>query len=344
MAAFAIYRLPHASQCTLVGQNGVPDGIMSLSSLEKSCGFVIAPFSPHGSSPILLLRPDEVCQYNLDEISTIDGLPYYLIDEDCPVQPASRATYHDDFCRFHRAFSAIGFQKLVLARSADINHAGTNPVLLFTSACRRYPDAFVALFSAPQCGTWLIATPEVLLERKGDRWHTMALAGTMRYQESLPQWSEKNLQEQAYVAQYIEHCLDRYSDDIAMQGPYTVRAGILAHLHTDFSFTLAREVSLGGLLDDLHPTPAVCGLPKRQAHSFIIDNERCDRSYYSGFSGPLGINGDTAMFVSLRCMRIFDDRYRLYAGGGILPQSDETQEWKETDAKMQAMLSIIEEL
>jgi isochorismate synthase len=86
----------------------------------------------------------------------------------------------------------------------------------------------------------------------------------------------------------------------------------------------------------------VCGVPKQDAHRFILENESCHRDYYSGFSGPLNMDGETALFVSLRCMRIFGDRYRLYAGGGILPQSDEEMEWKETAAKMQAMLSLIE--
>ena len=112
----------------------------------------------------------------------------------------------------------------------------------------------------------------------------------------------------------------------------TLRAG---------AFALADEVRIGNLLADLHPTPAVCGLPKKEAHHYILDNETCDRSYYSGFSGPLNLDGQTAMYVSLRCMRILDDRYRLYAGGGILPQSEEQQEWNETAAKMQAMLSLI---
>lgn len=341
MDAFALYRLPHASQCTLVGQNGVPVAMASLSGLGDERGYVIAPFTADDRTPVLLLRPDKVRHCTLDEVRELLDLSCYLEGGKMPLQPASRDTYHDDFSRFHRAFSEIGFQKLVLARSADLSHQGTHPADLFIKACKRYPEAFVTLFSAPQCGTWLIATPEVLLERHGMRWHTMALAGTMRYAEQLPPWSEKNLQEQAFVAQYIKQCLDLYSDDITMTGPDTVRAGILAHLRTDFSFTLPDDTAVGNLLAALHPTPAVCGLPKREAHRFIMDNETCDRSYYSGFSGPLGINGDTAMFVSLRCMRIFDDRYRLYAGGGILPQSDEEMEWNETTAKMQAMLSII---
>lgn len=272
----------------------------------------------------------------------MQDLRFHLGGGDISTMPASREAYHEDFSRFHRAFSSLGLQKLVLARSADVNHSGACPVQLFERACRLHSDAFVALFSAPQCGTWLIATPEVLLSQQCGRWHTMALAGTMRFTDPLPQWSKKNVQEQAYVAQYIKECIDRYSDDVAIKGPYTTRAGHLVHLRTDFSFTLADCTSVGQVLDVLHPTPAVCGLPKQEAQRFIIDNETCDRSYYSGFSGPMNVNGCTAMFVSLRCMRILDDRYRLYAGGGILPQSDEAMEWDETVAKMQAMLSLIE--
>jgi len=342
MDAFAIYHLPHAGDCTLVGQRGVPASFVSLCELGAEPGFVIAPFTVDTASPILLLRPDVVRQCTVDEVMRMEDLSFHLHESHLPVNAASREAYHIDFSRFHRAFSTTGIHKLVLARSAEVAHQGTHPADLFVKACKHYPDAFVALFSAPQCGTWLIATPEVLLARDGDRWRTMALAGTMRYTREVPSWSSKNVQEQAYVAQYIKTCLDSYSNDVDMTGPYTTRAGILVHLRTDFLFSMSRNELIGKLLDDLHPTPAVCGLPKREAHRFILDNETCDRSYYSGFSGPLDINGDTAMFVSLRCMRILDDCYRLYAGGGILPQSVEVMEWNETAAKMQAMLSLIQ--
>ncbi len=341
MDAFAIYRLPHTSECTLVGQHGVPEAFSELKMLDGKRGFVIAPFTPGDASPIILLRPDIVRQYSHDEVKQISSLPCYSGVNELSSNPASREQYHDIFSRFHRAFSATGIQKLVLARCADISHEGIVKGNLFTMACEQYPEAFVALFSAPQCGTWLIATPEVLVDRDGDRWHTMALAGTMPYSDDLPSWSDKNIQEQAYVAHYIKECLDHYSDEVTSRGPYTTRAGKLVHLRTDFSFTLRPDASVGHLLEDLHPTPAVCGLPKQEAHRFILENESLDRSYYSGFSGPLNLDGSTAMFVSLRCMRIYDDHYRLYAGGGILSQSDEEMEWNETAAKMQAMLSLI---
>lgn len=341
MDAFAIYRLPHASQCTLVGQDGVPAAFFSLRELGDERGFVITPFHVSDTLPILMLRPDVVRQCSPGEVMAMQDLPFHLEGGNQASRPASRESYHDDFCRFHRAFSGIGLQKLVLARSEDIGHDGTHPARLFVKACEHYPNAFVTLFSAPQCGTWLIATPEVLLARDGGKWHTMALAGTMPYSDNIPEWSEKNKAEQACVSQYINHCLDHFSDDVSARGPYTARAGNLVHLRTDFSFSLTADSRVVQLLEALHPTPAVCGFPKQEAHRFILENETCDRSYYSGFSGPLNIDGTTAMYVSLRCMRIFDDRYRLYAGGGILPQSEETKEWTETVFKMQAMLSLI---
>lgn len=343
MDAFAIYRLPHASQCTLVGQYSVPEALPELKLLDGKRGFVIAPFTPCGESPIIVLRPDVVRQCACSEVEKLQDLPYHLWEGNLPYIPASRDAYQDDFGRFHRAFSAIGVQKLVLARCADVWHGDKiDSVRLFTLACEKYPEAFVTLFSAPQCGSWLIATPELLLAQDGDRWRTMALAGTMPASEDVPPWSEKNVQEQAYVAQYIKDRLDRYSDEVTSSGPYTTRAGQLAHLRTDFTFMLRHDVAVGELLDALHPTPAVCGMPKEEAHRFILDNESCDRSYYSGFSGPLNMDGGTAMFVTLRCMCITRDRYRLYAGGGILPQSEEAMEWQETSAKMHSMLSLID--
>jgi len=314
---------------------------MSLKLLNGEQGYVIAPFSLDDCSSVVLLRPDVVRQCTCDEVMTIENLTYCYGEENLTATADEKEIYHADFCRFHRTFLTPEFQKLVLARSADVLHQGTSPASLFVRACKQYPDAFVTLFSAPQCGTWLMATPEVLLARDAGSWHTMALAGTMRYAEELPSWSEKNVHEQAYVAQYIKECLDNYSSDVKMEGPYTTRTGELVHLRSDFKFTLDNEAGVGDVLDSLHPTPAVCGLPKQQAQQFILENETCNRKYYSGFSGPLDLNGDTAMFVSLRCMRIFADRYRLYAGGGILPQSEESSEWDETAAKMQSMLSLI---
>ena len=174
-------------------------------------------------------------------------------------------------------------------------------------------------------------------------------------------WSAKNIQEQRYVASYLADVLRRFSDDVCEEGPRTVRAAHLVHLRSDFTFSLdnKRCTRIGKLLEALHPTPAVCGLPKDEAQRFIISHEHHPRHYYSGFMGPFNVNEDenenvdpishliphtshfTHLYVSLRCMHITDSAYHLYAGGGLLRESNEQQEWQETEAKMDTMRRLL---
>ena len=162
-------------------------------------------------------------------------------------------------------------------------------------------------------------------------------------------WSPKNLQEQRIVSTYIAECLEQFTDDFREEGPRTVRAANLVHLRSDFTFTLPDNAHLGNLLHALHPTPAVCGLPKREAFDFIIRNEHTPRRYYSGFMGPLNLSLTphpssliTSLFVSLRCMNIEGNHYHLFAGGGLLPDSTEQQEWLETEAKLETMRQVLD--
>jgi exoribonuclease R len=87
---------------------------------------------------------------------------------------------------------------------------------------------------------------------------------------------------------------------------------------------------------------AVCGIPKDEARRFILQHEHQSRKYYSGFVGPISPKGKTHLYVSLRCMNILDDgSCELYAGGGLLKESEMEKEWKETEAKMQTILSVL---
>lgn len=113
------------------------------------------------------------------------------------------------------------------------------------------------------------------------------------------------------------------------------------HLRSDFSFTLPDNNHIGDLLLSLHPTPAVCGLPKKTAFDFIIRHEHTPRRYYSGFMGMLDPQAQTSLYVSLRCMNIEQDLCHLYAGGGLLKDSIEELEWQETEAKLDTMRRCI---
>ena len=336
MTGYALYRMPYAVQCTqLTGQVAAVDTYATLGSQQ---GFVMAPFAPSADSPILVISPDDVQTLAAGD-AQLPPLPLPLL----PHADSSdqRADYHIDFLNFHAQLRSGTFQKLVLSRTLDI-HApgGVRPEQLFRQACQRYPRMFVALVYTPQSGLWLVATPEILLSGRNSRWQTMALAGTMPWAEVVT-WGDKNLQEQRYVASYIIRQLERFTTDFTERGPYTTRAGHLAHLRSDFLFTLYDDAHVGELLHALHPTPAVCGLPKDQARDFILRHEHHCRSYYSGFMGPLAVRNQTHLFVTLRCMQVYADGFRLYAGGGLLRDSLEEQEWQETEAKLDTMRRLI---
>lgn len=332
MRSFALFRLPYEKRCTLVVQTtGVPQELMACNELSGQQGFVMAPFAVSPSHPLLLIRADEVTS----DLTDLDGLSD-LVDTHglTALDKGVHADYHMNFANFHAQLCNHSFQKLVLSRSIELPRTGDEtPLQLFQRACERYPRMMICLVYTPQSGLWLAATPEILLAGKDHRWQTIALAGTMKYEEEL-RWSDKNIQEQRYVATYITRQLEQFTHDFTEEGPRTARAGHLAHLRSDFLFSLPDESVVGDLLQALHPTPAVCGLPKQEAFRFIQQNEHHDRSYYSGFLGPLFLNGQTNIFVTLRCMQLFRDGYRLYAGGGLLKDSVEEQEWQETETKL----------
>ena len=319
----------------IVQSSGQPQEFISCAELTGRQGFVVAPFAPSESEPILLIRPDVIERG--PDITSLRQLPQGMLMG--RMKEAPHQDYHIDFANFHAHLVNGEFQKLVLSRSVDIEEE-RNFMSLFHLASVSYPRMMISLAYTPQSGMWLTATPEILLAGRGSQWHTIALAGTMPYADDL-RWNDKNIQEQRYVATYITQQLEQFTGDITEEGPRTARAGHLAHLRSDFHFTLPEDAPIGDLLQALHPTPAVCGLPKEKARQFILQNEHHQRSYYSGFLGPLDINQETNLFVTLRCMRIFNDGYRLYAGGGLLKDSVEEQEWQETETKLDTMRHII---
>lgn len=349
--SFVYFRLPHTTQVYRNRLDNEPEEIASLAELNGRRGFVIAPFEPSAQCPILLLD----AEWEAVDIADDCEAEAHLIDA---AYEAERSRYAVDFENFHAQLRDGTFQKIVLARSARLKATEHIPPLsLFARACKKYSRLFVALFSTERSGTWLIATPEILVSGKCGAMQTMALAGTMRLSGSQLgfdvsgsgfgkddiHWSTKNIQEQRYVETYITECIEHYTSDFSVCGPYTSRAGDLVHLRSDISFSLNDTAHMGDLLNALHPTPAVCGMPKTATRNFITHNESAPRDYYSGFAGTLNTNGDTNLFVTLRCMKIAQQHnaepgeYTLYAGGGLLKDSTCQSEWEETEAKMNTM-------
>ena len=223
----------------------------------------------------------------------------------------------------------------------------------FLALTHKYPTAFVSLVSVPGGGTWLGASPEVLVrvDEKGV-FRTVALAGTQRLtDETTPQtavWRQKEIEEQAMVKRYILNCFKKIRlRDYDEIGPRTVVAGNLMHLKTDFWVcpevaaehpTLATE-----MLMLLHPTSAVCGMPKTPAINFLRNHEGYNRQHFSGFLGPVNLASETNIFVNLRCMQLGRNHAILYAGAGVTAESDPEKEWTETELKMQTIWSVVQQ-
>ena len=353
--SFALYRLPWTDECYLILQQSEEvEQLQDIMELNGKQGFVLSPFQQTEEHPIVVIRP-EVTAYDWEEIvqvlSSMENADAILNSEplsSTPIHTLNEAErydrYYAAFRRFMEPLKEKKFKKLVLSRPAfcPIDES-FSPLDTFVKACNDYPRMMVYLCHTPITGTWLGSTPEIILSGSSHSWKTVALAGTLPIVDGVEptEWSDKNKEEQAIVAEYIRKIIKKHSAKMTEKGPYTARAGQLVHLKTDFLFQLKETGFLGSLLKELHPTPAICGLPKEEAYQFILDNEGYDRRYYTGVVGWLDPKGQTDLYVNLRCMEIRSTEVKLYAGGGILPSSEIRSEWEETNQKMKTMKNIL---
>jgi isochorismate synthase len=209
------------------------------------------------------------------------------------------------------------------------------------SLIESYPNAFINFFHIPDLGTWIGASPEILIQTHGDEFYTMSLAGTQKAQGDNPlksaAWTQKEIEEQALVSRYIVDCFKKIRlREYDEQGPKTVLAGNLLHLRSDFKVNMRKTSfpQLGSvMLELLHPTSAVCGMPRKEAFEFLRENEKFDRSLFAGYIGPVNIEGETSIYVNLRTARLMENVAILYAGAGVTEDSIPEKEWEETEMK-----------
>lgn len=325
---------------------------------HRQCAFAYYSL-PGETSPVFCMATDgrtESEPYFKDGfvLATFDGKSLFIPKEleDVPLpdawlplqhHPQKAATSREQYAALFRLFTGFinsgQVQKIVLARTADVDVTPRfSPYHAFLTACQQNPTAFTALVHTPQHGTWLFCTPEQLITGYGDQWHTMALAGT-RTPSTLP-WDDKNHREQALVTDFIRQILTPLAKEIHESEPENLRAGNIEHLCTRFHLRMPPGLLIP-LLEQLPPTPAVCGSPVAEARQLLQKYPDIDRSCYAGYLGPWG-QGAVQLYVSLRCMQIFPTACRLYAGGGIMPTSEEESEWQESESKMQCMRRVIE--
>ncbi|MDR2122147.1 MAG: isochorismate synthase [Flavobacteriaceae bacterium] len=258
------------------------------------------------------------------------GFPIPLSEEE-NTEVFSREDYLELVEKTVRFLQEGKARKIVISRKKWINNPEINPVQSFLFLCKKYPESFCHLSYWNPKEVWLGATPEILGIFEEPFFKTISLAGTLPDEDSFL-WGEKEIGEQRYVTEYIHEKLKNHSSRISLNGPNTLHLGHVKHLITYFSAQLENSTQLSQLIQALHPTPAVCGLPLEVSRNFILKEEGYDRDFYAGYIG-IQTPDFQNYFVNLRCGRLHKNGVLLFVGGGITAQSDPEKEWKETELK-----------
>lgn len=196
-----------------------------------------------------------------------------------------------------------------------------------------FPHTFRYICFTQETGVWLGATPEIILDytTTTGRLHTMALAGTQP--AGAGRWSRKNIEEQRFVRDFIVESLDDLgATEIMETDPEPLVFGPVEHLCTRIKARL-KVPDPRGLLYALSPTPALAGLPRESAIKELLVSETHNRLCYGGFVG-VTTGSRIKAWANLRCATVRDDnRYFIFAGGGLTGRSHPRDEWEETEAK-----------
>lgn len=336
---FAVYSKPGSNTVTGIFQTDATG--RHLTDFTQK-GFVFAPFE--GDNYLFIPEEDsDILTVTIPANGFAPSEP-----EPAAINPDAKAEFEGLVAQCVSVIKEGKFGKLVASRAETAQLRSHDVTTVYQNLLYAYPNAFKYCFYHPDSDLWMGATPEQLLKAQNHTIHTVALAGTQLYKEGEEAvWEKKEKEEQQFVTDFILSELKDYIAQITTTQPYTYRAGNLVHIKTDISAELKDAGSLKNVVQTLHPTPAVCGLPKTEAKDFILQHEGYNREYYSGFLGELnldfalGKDNQTDLFVNLRCMKIQDKTATLYIGCGITKDSNPEKEFIETVNKSMTMRRVL---
>jgi len=242
--------------------------------------------------------------------------------------------------------------KVVLAREVVARGDGVVSAGAVTRSLRSaYPSCFTYLITGADGTAFAGASPELLVRRSGANAFAQPMAGSVargateaeddRLAEQL-RASRKDAAEHELVSRFVVEALRPFARSVMANPPEVVRFTNIQHLATavraELSDPPADALELAAAL---HPTPAVGGWPREAADRIIDDLESMERGWYAGAVGWTDARGDGEFAVALRCGLLWEDGARLYAGVGVMPDSDPARELEETDLKFKALLSAL---
>lgn len=320
MKSFLAYQAPHKEVQVSLGN------WRRTQNLDLS-GFIISDAS---AEKFWVFNPSQVC--TLDDLPNPSLAPMTLpvISEEDYLSQASILI--DDMPKNN-------IQKVVYSRIKSFDFDPIFFKRLFQLLCKTYPNNFNYCLLNPETGFWMGSSPEILIQGSAGIFRGMALAGTLPIQEDDSEWTQKEFEEQKYVADYFSLLVQKYGKLTSLSERYVYKVGPVKHLRNDFEFHLNEDI-LRDFISELHPTPAVCGVPKDLAKKCYQRHEKHQRSLYTGIIGFVE-GKEIGLYVNLRCLQIFDDRVALYVGGGFTKDSNPQKEWQETERKADTLINLI---
>jgi isochorismate synthase len=242
--------------------------------------------------------------------------------------------------------------KVVLAREVVARADGVLEAAAVARAlCAAYPSCFTYLVGGADGSAFLGASPELLLRRLGREAASQPMAGSIaRGQDEAEdatlaarlRASAKDNTEHALTAWHVRKSLEPFAEEVRAGQPEIVPFTNIQHLATTVEATLrAPGATLLELAAGLHPTPAINGEPAGRASRLIRDLEAMERGWYAGAVGWLDGRGDGELAIAIRCGLLTLDTARLFAGNGIMPDSDPATELAETETKLRALLGAL---
>lgn len=360
---FVVYRHPNDDKVSALFQKN--SEIYQCSDFSES-GFVFAPFSAEDEAFLIPTEEAEKFEFHHQPAEKVDEEQAEVVFKEGNF-PQRNKDQKDHEILVQKAIDEIkngDIDKIVLSRAETTEVHDPDPLRIFNNLLDKYPAAFAYLWFHRETGYWLGATPETLLKTERNRFKTMALAGTQLFRnQSVVKWGQKEIEEQKFVTDYILETLNGISgiENISVSDPFTLQAGNLLHICTDISGNFQKN-ALQQIVKSLHPTPAVCGLPKEKARKFILKNENYDRDFYTGYLGEINMKTQrqrssrrknqenqqfsaifeaTNLYVNLRCMKLQSGLAKIFVGGGVTKDSIASDEWTETVNKAQTMKAVL---
>ncbi|MEP6752396.1 MAG: isochorismate synthase [Candidatus Dormiibacterota bacterium] len=242
--------------------------------------------------------------------------------------------------------------KVVLAREVVARGDGVVSAGMVVRSLRAaYPSCFIYLVTGADGTAFVGASPELLIRRSGGRAHAQPMAGSVarganeaeddRLARQLVA-SVKDNAEHRLVSDFVVQALQKFSRTVEAREPEVVRFTNIQHLATTITAELTPPAAEAlDLAAALHPTPAVGGWPRPAAEALIDELEGLERGWYAGAVGWTDGQGDGEFAVALRCGLLWEDGARLYAGVGVMPDSDPARELEETELKFKALLMAL---